>query len=61
LFGLWAGLITGSGSLLLIQTGWVLTIKWDREAERVLAEAAERAKLEGSDETSPLLQDQLAS
>jgi len=61
LFGLWAGLITGSGSLLLMQTGWVFTIKWDREAGRVLAEAAERAKLKGSDETAPLLQDRPAS
>lgn len=55
LFGLWAGLITGSGSLLLIQSGWVFTVKWEREAEKVLAEAEERAK-KGPDERTPLLQ-----
>jgi MATE family multidrug resistance protein len=55
LFGLWAGLITGSGALLLMQSGWVFSIKWDALTERVLADAEERAK-KGLDETTPLLQ-----
>jgi MATE family multidrug resistance protein len=55
IFGLWAGLIIGSGTLLLIQSGWVFTIKWAVLTERVLADAEERAK-KGLDETTPLLQ-----
>ncbi|KAF2093281.1 MATE efflux family protein [Rhizodiscina lignyota] len=56
LFGLWAGLITGSATLLLIQSGWVFSINWEREADSVLARAEERVKI-GADERTPLLQD----
>jgi len=37
LFGLWAGLITGSAVLLLLQTLWVLLIDWEEEV-RVVSE-----------------------
>lgn len=56
LFGLWAGLITGSGALLLLQSGWILSIDWEKEAQRVLAEAEGRVK-KGTDERTPLLHD----
>ncbi|RFU26011.1 hypothetical protein B7463_g10309, partial [Scytalidium lignicola] len=34
-FGLWAGIITGSGTLLVSQTAFIATIKWDHEAKKI--------------------------
>lgn len=56
LFGLWTGLVTGMGTLLIIQTLFVLKINWTRETDRVLAAAEERAN-KGASETTPLLRD----
>lgn len=56
LFGLWAGLVTGSGTLLIVQSLWVFTINWDKETQRVVSEADKRAH-KGPSETTPLLRE----
>ncbi len=35
LFGLWAGIITGSAALLVLQTTFLALVDWKREAERI--------------------------
>lgn len=53
LFGLWSGLVCGAAALLLLQTGLILAIDWEKEADAVVAKAAERA----AGERAPLLED----
>lgn len=35
LFGLWAGIIIGSATLLVLQTGCIHLINWNKEAEKI--------------------------
>ena len=51
LFGLWGGLITGSGALLCVQSIFVFTTKYEKTADAIVARAAEST--EG--ERAPLL------
>ena len=51
LFGLWAGLISGSAILLLLQSSFVFSIRWEREADAVV----QRARQSAADERTPLL------
>jgi hypothetical protein len=40
----------------MIQSGWVFSINWQKQAEVVLAEEQQRANKREADERTPLLQ-----